>query len=509
VRCVKRFGAEVFREDFMSIITAKPETVQASDEALRTLPGYKNEEPSSNEFEVLDPSTEERIAVLPSYDADYALEQVAIADKAGREWAKTTPRHRSDVLHTAYDILIENKERLALIISREMGKTLAEARGEVQYAADYVRLYADELLHPAGGYREDPAGASTILTKRSPVGLSVLIAPWNFPMAMITRKIAPALAAGCAAILKPAKLTPLTTLLVVELMEQAGVPSELMRIVTTTDSSSFSDAVLTDPRVRKVSFTGSTGVGSTLLGLASQNILKASMELGGNAPFIVFDDADLDRAVEGAYLAKMRNGGQSCIAANRFFVQDGIADDFVQAFSEKMKSVKMGHSLAEGVDLGPMVDRRAADRLTGLINDAKERGAEVTAGGNPVEGKGYYVEATVLDGVSPDADIANTEVFGPVAPVSRFSSQAEVLEKANDTEYGLSSYVFTENLDRALNVADALETGLVGINLGVPSNPSAPFGGVKASGLGREGSAEGLEEYQEVRFYNVSRRETK
>lgn len=492
----------------MSITTAATETVRASDDALATLPNYKNAEPGTNEFEILDPSTEERIAVLPSYDTHYALEQVGIADTAGRDWAKTTPRHRSDVLHNVYAVLIENKDRLALIISREMGKTLAEAKGEVQYAADYVRLYADELLHPAGGYRDNPAGGSTILTKRSPIGLAVLIAPWNFPMAMITRKIAPALAAGCASVIKPASLTPLTTLLVVELMAEAGVPRELMRVVTTKDSSGFSEAVLTDPRVRKVSFTGSTGVGSTLLELAAKNVIKSSMELGGNAPFIVFDDADLDRAVEGAYLAKMRNGGQSCIAANRFYVQDGIADDFVAAFSERMASATVGHALADGVDLGPLVDRRAVDRITGLVKDATDRGAELTAGGSAPEGKGYFFEPTVLDKVPADADISNTEVFGPVAAISRFSSQAEVLEKSNDTEYGLASYVFSENVDRALNVADALESGLVGINLGVPSNPYAPFGGVKASGLGREGSEEGLEEYQEIRFYNVARRET-
>lgn len=484
------------------------ERMRASDAALASLPGYSNHEPGATEFAVLDPSTERRIATLPSFDGAYAIEQVAIADEAGRAWVTTKPRHRSEVLHRAYDVLIANRERLAYVISREMGKPLSEANGEVQYAADYVRWYADELLRPAGGYRENPAGGSTILTRRAPVGLAVLIAPWNFPMAMITRKIAPAIAAGCAAVIKPASLTPLTTLLTVELMVEAGVPRELMRVVTTTASGEFSEAVLRDARVRKLSFTGSTGVGSTLMRLAARNIVKSSMELGGNAPLIVFDDADLDRAVEGAFLAKMRNGGQSCIAANRIYVQDGIADAFVEAFAEKMAGVRIGAAIAEGTDLGPVIDRRAVDRFGHLVADATEHGAELRAGGSAPEGLGYFFGATVLDKVPARAEVANTEIFGPVAAISRFSTQQEVLLAANNTPFGLAGYVFSENLDRALNVADALETGLVGINNGVPSNPAAAFGGMKQSGLGREGSSEGLEEYQEIRFYNIARRDT-
>ena len=493
----------------MTLLTPSAERIEASDAALASLPGFTNHEPGADEFAVLDPSTEERIATLPSRDAAYAVEQLGVADEAGRAWARTTPRHRSEVLHRVYDVLIEERERLAYVISREMGKTLAEANGEVQYAADYVRWYADELLRPAGNYRENPAGGSTILTRRSPIGLAVLIAPWNFPMAMITRKIAPALAAGCGAVIKPASLTPLTTLLTVDLMERAGVPAELMRVVTTKDSGGFSEAVLADPRVRKLSFTGSTGVGSTLLGLAAKNVIKSSMELGGNAPLIVFDDADLERAVEGALAAKLRNGGQSCIAANRFFVQDGIADAFVEGLTERMAAVKLGHGIAEDAGLGPMIDRRAVQGFSRLVDDATERGAELRTGGSARPGEGYFFEPTVLDRVPADAEIANTEIFGPIAAVSRFGTQEEVLAAANDTPFGLAGYVFTESLDRALNVADALETGLVGINNGVPSNPAAPFGGLKQSGLGREGSGEGLEEYQEIRFYNISRRETR
>ncbi len=492
----------------MSLLTPSAERLAASDEAIASLPNFANHEPGANEFAVLDPSTEQRIATLPSYSTDYALEQVGIADEAGRAWAATTPRHRSDVLHNVYAHLIANRDRLAYVISREMGKTLAEALGEVQYAADYVRWNADSLLSPAGGYRENPVGGSTILTKRAPVGLALLIAPWNFPMAMITRKIAPAIAAGCGSVIKPAGLTPLTTLLTVELMAEAGVPRELMRVVTTTQSGAFSEAVLGDPRVRKISFTGSTEVGSTLMGLAAKNIVKSSMELGGNAPCLVFDDADLERAVEGVFLAKMRNGGQSCVAANRIYVQDGIADAFVEAFAEKMSKVKLGAAIAEGADLGPVIDRRAVDRLSALVKNATEQGAELRAGGSAPDAPGYFFEATVLDKVSAETDIACTEVFGPVAAISRFSTQEEALTIANDTPFGLAGYVFTENLDRALNVADALETGLVGINNGVPSNVAAPFGGMKQSGLGREGSHEGLEEYQEIRFYNIARRET-
>jgi len=492
----------------MTLLTPSAERLAASNEALASLPNFANHEPGDAEFVVLDPSTEERIATLPSYSTDYAIEQVAIADEAGRAWASTTPRHRSDTLHNVYAHLIANRDRLAYVISREMGKTLAEANGEVQYAADYVRWYADELLRPAGGYRENPAGGSTILTKRAPIGLALLIAPWNFPMAMITRKIAPAIAAGCGSVIKPAGLTPLTTLLTVELMAEAGVPRELMRVITTTRSGAFSEAVLADPRVRKISFTGSTEVGSTLMGLAAKNIVKSSMELGGNAPCIIFDDADLERAVDGVFLAKMRNGGQSCVAANRILVQDGIADAFVEAFAEKMASVKLGAAIAEGADLGPVIDQRAVDRLSALVENATANGAELRAGGHAPDGPGYFFEATVLDQVPASTDIACTEIFGPVAAISRFTTQQEALDVANGTPFGLAGYVFTENLDRALNVADQLETGLVGINNGVPSNVAAPFGGMKQSGLGREGSHEGLEEYQEIRFYNIARRDT-
>jgi succinate-semialdehyde dehydrogenase/glutarate-semialdehyde dehydrogenase len=407
-----------------------------------------------------------------------------------------------------YDLLIEHAEEIALLITREMGKPLTESRGEVVYGTDFVRWYAEEAVRPNGNFRDVPAGAGTLLTRRAPVGLSVLITPWNFPLAMATRKIAPALAAGCPVVIKPATLTPLTTRYAVDLAYRAGVPEDLVQVITTTDAAAFSEAVLADPRVRKVSFTGSTGIGKVLLRLAADNVLRASMELGGNAPLIVFDDADLERAVNGAYAAKMRNGGQSCIAANRIYVQDGIADAFIEGLTERMAGAVIGNGLADNVALGPLIDDRAVTNMHRLVDDAVDRGAGIRTGGHAIDGPGNYFPATVIDDIPAGAHIANTEIFGPIAAIQRFGTEAEAVQRANATEFGLAGYVFTENLDRALNVADALETGLVGINQGVPSNAAAPFGGVKQSGLGREGSAEGLDEYQEIRFYNVARRAT-
>ncbi|MFF4018702.1 NAD-dependent succinate-semialdehyde dehydrogenase [Streptomyces sp. NPDC001843] len=459
-------------------------------------------------FDIHDPATGQAIAQVPDFDVQQALDAVARADEAGRSWAATTTRHRADVLRTWYELILDNAETIALLITREMGKPLAEARGEVSYGAEFVRWYAEEAVRPAGSFRDAPAGGARLLTRRAPVGLSVLVTPWNFPLAMATRKIAPALAAGCPVVIKPAPHTPLTTIFAVRLAVTAGVPEDLVQVTTTTDAPAFSTAVLADPRVRKVSFTGSTGVGKTLLRLAADNVLKSSMELGGNAPLLVFDDADLERAVDGTFAAKMRNGGQSCIAANRIFVQDGIAGAFVDALTERLAAVEVGNGLAADVDLGPVIDHSAVTRLAALVEDATRRGAHLLVGGSAPRHPGTFFEPTLLDHVPADADLARTEIFGPVAAVQRFSHQDEAIARANDTEHGLAGYVFTENLDRAFNVADRLDTGLVGINQGVPSNAAAPFGGVKQSGLGREGSSEGLEEYEEIRYYNLSLRPT-
>jgi succinate-semialdehyde dehydrogenase/glutarate-semialdehyde dehydrogenase len=491
----------------MSYFEPDKDLLAASDKALKSI-NVSRLLKSAKTFDIKDPATEEVIGSLPDHTPEHALEALTKADAAGKAWAKTSPRTRSDVLHAVYAKLIENKDTLAYVISREMGKPLAEGYAEVQYSADYVRWFAEEALRSQGLYRDSPPGDATILVRRSPVGNAVLIAPWNFPMAMATRKIAPALAAGCACVVKPAALTPLTTVVVLDLMIQAGVPEDLVQVITTTNSSGFSSTLLADQRVRKISFTGSTPVGSTLMELAAKNIVKSSMELGGNAPLIVFDDADLERAIEGAILAKMRNGGQTCVAANRMFVQEGIADAFIEGFTAKMAGFKLGNAMNKDATLGPVIDDKAVKRLQHLVDDAVAKGATLRTGGKAPERAGHYFEPTVLDNVPTNADIASTEIFGPVAAITRFKTQAEVIEKANDTEFGLAAFIFTENLDRAINVAEALETGMVGINNGLLSNIAAPFGGVKASGTGREGGAEGLEEYQEIRYFTMKRRDT-
>lgn len=459
-------------------------------------------------IEVRNPHDNSLVGHVADLDVDHTLDAVAVAESAGRSWAAKSPRYRADVLRRWYDLLIDNGEDLALLISLEMGKTLADARGEVNYGADFVRWYAEEATRHSGVVREAPLGGGQLLTRRAPVGLAVMITPWNFPLAMATRKIAPALAAGCSVVIKPATLTPLTTLSAVQLAVEAGVPDELVQVVTTSSSSAFSQAVLKEQRVRKLSFTGSTEVGKVLLRLAADNVVKASMELGGNAPLLVFDDADLERAVDGAVIAKMRNGGQSCIAANRFLVQDGIADAFVEGLTERLSALRLGSGLGAGTGLGPMVDHKAAAGLQALLDDALAHGAQLRTGGHAVRGAGSYFAAAVLDHVPAEADIASTEIFGPIAAIQRFATQDEAVARANDTDLGLAGYVFTESLDRAFDVADRLETGIVGINQGVPSNAAGPFGGVKLSGIGREGSTEGLEEYQELRFYNLSLRRT-
>lgn len=462
----------------------------------------------SDGIPVSDPATGAVIAHIADMEVDAALDAVRVADAAGAEWAQTTPRHRSTVLHRWWELLVEHTEELAHLITREMGKPLAEARGEVRYGSDFVRWYAEEAVRPGGNYREAPDGGASIVTRRSPVGLAVLITPWNFPLAMATRKIAPALAAGCSAVVKPATLTPLTTIYAVDLARQAGVPEDLVRVVTTSRSAAFSDAVLRDERVRKVSFTGSTPVGRQLLKLAADNVLRSSMELGGNAPLIVFDDADLERAVAGTFAAKLRNGGQSCIGANRIYVQNGIADDFVDALTERIRNAAVGNGLGDRTVIGPLIDDRAVRQMQQFTSDAAGLGATVRTGGTTYDSPGSFFAPTVLDNVSDTAAVSTNEIFGPIAAIQRFSAEDEVIARANATEFGLAGYVFTESIDRALNVADRLQTGLVGINQGVPSNAAAPFGGLNQSGLGREGGAEGLEEYQNVRFYNIARRAT-
>lgn len=483
-----------------SILTADVDALRRADDVVGRL-GLPNEG-----IEVTDPGTAEVIAHVPDVGRDGITSMMASADRAGASWARTTPRERSNILHRWWELLVEHSEDLALLITREMGKTLAEAKGEVKYGSDFVRWYAEEAVRAGGNFQEAPDGGSRIVTRRSPVGLAVLITPWNFPLAMATRKIAPALAAGCSVVIKPATATPLTTYFAVQLAREAGVPADLVHVITTSSSRTMSETALRDPHARKVSFTGSTEVGRTLLGLASERVLRTSMELGGNAPLLVFDDADLDRAVEGVFAAKMRNGGQSCIAANRIYVQDGIADDFVAAFRQKIASVRMGHGLSEGAHLGPLVSPQAVTDMEAIVAGAISEGAELLEGGNAPVGDGSFFSATLLDHVRPDSAISGSEIFGPIAAIQRFTTEEEAIQRGNDTEFGLAGYVFTESLDRAFRVSDAIQCGLVGINQGVPSNAAAPFGGVKQSGLGREGGSEGLEEYQNIRFYNIAAR---
>ena len=487
------------------VTAAEPAALARSEKVIASLRGGE----AQSAFDIRDPATDVAITSVADQSPQDALRAVSRAAAAGGEWARTSARERADVLRRWYELLVEHRDDIAVLITREMGKPLAEAHGEVAYGIDFVRWYSEEAVRPGGTARDLPQGNASSIVRRTPVGLSVLITPWNFPLAMATRKIAPALAAGCPVVIKPAALTPLTTMYAVELAVQAGVPEDLIHVVTTTSSSAFSEAVLRDRNVRKVSFTGSTGVGQVLLRLAAENVLRSSMELGGNAPLIVFDDVDLERAVDGAFAAKMRNGGQSCIAANRIFVHDSIAEAFTEALTEKMAKVVIGNGLAPGVGMGPLIDHRAVETMARVVDDAVARGATVRTGGSALPYDGHFFEPTVISKVTADSEAANTEIFGPVAAIQTFSNEDEVVARANDTEFGLAGYVFTESLDRALNVADRLESGIIGINQGVPSNASAPFGGMKHSGLGREGSSEGLEEYQEIKFYNIARRSTR
>ena len=451
-------------------------------------------------FDVVDPATEKVFATAPDCTPDDGLTALKAADAAFEEWARTTPRQRADVLHRLFDLMLDQRERLARLLVQEVGKTITEARGEVNYAADYLRWYAEEAVRPHGRSTVSPDGRNHIVTVAEPVGPCLLITPWNVPLAMAARKVAPALAAGCTAVLKPAELTPLTSLVFGELALAAGAPPGVLTVVTTSRPAEVCEPLLADPRLRKLSFTGSTPVGRLLLEQSGRRVLRTSMELGGNAPFVVFDDADLDVAVREATIAKLRLGGQSCVAANRFLVTDGIADAFVGALAERMAAQQVGDPSLDGTDLGPLVDRRAVEKVRRLVDDAVAKGAEVVAQTPIPDGPGYYVAPTVLDRVPPTADILREEVFGPVAAVRRVSSEEEAIAAGNDTEHGLAAFVITRDIDRARRVASRLRTGMVGINRGLVSDVAAPFGGVKQSGLGREGGPEGLHEYLEFKY---------
>jgi succinate-semialdehyde dehydrogenase/glutarate-semialdehyde dehydrogenase len=453
---------------------------------------------------VLDPSTERQIGEVPNASVDDCLAAVDAAAGAAPGWRARSPRERAEILRRAYELIIGETEDLARLISSENGKSLADARGEVAYAAEFFRWYAEEAVRIEGGLKVSPNGDKRIMVSKHPIGVALLITPWNFPAAMATRKIAPALAAGCTTVLKPASQTPLTAFRVAELLAQAGVPDGAVNVVCPRPPGPAVEAMAAHPAVRTISFTGSTEVGSGLIALAAPRVLRCSMELGGNAPLIVYDDADIDVAVEGAFVAKMRNGGASCIAANRIFVQRGIADRFTEALTARMAAMSVGPPLAEeGSELGPLVSAAERDRVADLVDAAVGGGAEALTGGAVPDREGFFYPPTVLAGVDFEAPILNEEVFGPVASVVTFETEEEVLERANATEFGLAGYVFSADLQRALRTADALEIGIIGINRGFVSDPAAPFGGFKGSGLGREGGREGIEEFLETKYIAV------
>ena len=452
---------------------------------------------------VIDPSTGETVAEVPDANPDAAMEAVEAAHAAAAGWRATAPRERSEILRRWFALMTEHAEELALLISIENGKALPDARGEVAYAAEFFRWYAEEATRIPGEFRHTPSGAHSILVDHEPIGIAVLITPWNFPAAMATRKIGPALAAGCTVILKPAAETPLTAYAMARLGAEAGVPPGVVNVVTTRDPGAVTNAMLADPRVRKLSFTGSTGVGRLLLAEAAKSVVSCSMELGGNAPFVVFDDADLEAALDGAMVAKMRNGGEACTAANRFYVQGGIHDAFVEGLTRRMEAMTLGAGYDPDTRCGPMITTHAVDKIDRLVADAKERGATATTGGAPLAGRGYFYPPTVLRDVPAAADLAHAEIFGPIAAVQRFDTEEEAIRLANDTEYGLAAYVYSRDIMRAMRVGRGIETGMVGINRGLMSDPAAPFGGVKQSGLGREGGVTGILEFMEAKYYAV------
>jgi succinate-semialdehyde dehydrogenase/glutarate-semialdehyde dehydrogenase len=446
-------------------------------------------------FSVSDPATGETLATIADAGADDALAALASAADAQAGWAATAPRERGEILRRAFDLVTERREEFALLMTLEMGKPLAEARGEVTYGAEFLRWFSEEAARISGRYGANPEGTGHMIVSHRPVGPCFLITPWNFPLAMATRKIAPALAAGCTAIIKPAELTPLTTLALAAVFEEAGLPAGVLSVLTTTVPAVVTQALLNDPRLRKLSFTGSTEVGKRLLAQSAAHVLRTSMELGGNAPFLVFEDADLEAAVDGVMIAKFRNIGQACTAANRILVHEAVAAEFTSRVSDRVSALKVGPGTDEGVQIGPLIDVSAVAKATELITDAVDRGASVEVGGAPFGPAGTFLPPTVVTGVAAGSRILDEEIFGPVLAITTFTSEEDAVAKANATEYGLVAYVYTESLARGHRMMDSLEAGMIGLNTGVVSNAAAPFGGVKQSGLGREGGSEGISEY--------------
>jgi len=455
-------------------------------------------------FEVTDPATGEALCAVADAAPEDGLAALDAAVRAQESWARHAPRARGEILRAAYELITERREELAVLMTLEMGKPVAESRAEVAYAAEFFRWFAEEAVRVEGGYAVAPDGRGRLLVMKQPVGPSLLITPWNFPMAMGTRKIGPAVAAGCTMVVKPARDTPLSMLALAAILRECGLPDGVLNLITTTASGPVMEPLIRDGRTRKLSFTGSTEVGRTLLAQAAGQVLRTSMELGGNAPFLVFADADLDAAVDGALTAKMRNIGEACTAANRFHVHASVAGEFARRLADRMAALRVGPGLAEGVQVGPLINAAAREKVEELVADAVRRGAKVLAGGERIDGPGYFYRPTVLAGVPRDARVVGEEVFGPVAPILTFETEDEAIAAANDTEFGLVSYVYTRDLNRALRVCERLETGMVGLNQGLVSNSAAPFGGVKRSGLGREGGRAGIEEYLELKYVAIN-----
>jgi succinate-semialdehyde dehydrogenase / glutarate-semialdehyde dehydrogenase len=453
---------------------------------------------------VEDPATGETLREVADATVEDARAALDAAVAAQAEWAATPPRERGELLRRAYEVITARRDDLALLMTLEMGKPIAESKAEIAYAAEFFRWFSEEAVRIEGRYAVAPNGVGRLLTMKQPVGPCLLITPWNFPMAMGTRKIGPAVAAGCTMVVKPARQTPLSMLALTKILEEVGLPAGVLNVITTSSSGATMEPLIKDPRLRKLSFTGSTEVGRKLAAQASEQLLRLSMELGGNAPFIVFEDADLDAAVEGAMIAKMRNIGEACTAANRFHVAGPVAGPFAAKLAERMGAMKVGRGTDDGVQVGPLIDQAAREKVDQLVGDALRRGAHALVGGTAIDGRGYFYAPTVLSDVSRDARVLKEEIFGPVAPVTAFDSERDAIAAANDTEYGLVAYVYTRDLKRAFRVVEGLETGMVGLNQGIVSNPAAPFGGVKASGFGREGGHEGIDEYLEIKYVAMS-----
>ncbi len=449
---------------------------------------------------VEDPSTGEPLCEVADATPEDAMAALDAACAAQAAWARTPPRERGEILRRAYEAVVARADELALLMTLEMGKPVAESKAEVTYAAEFLRWFGEEAVRIEGRWAQAPNGGMRMLTMRQPVGPCLLITPWNFPLAMGTRKIGPAVAAGCTMVVKPAKQTPLSMLALTQIMEEAGLPGGVLNVFTSSSASKTTGPLIDDPRLRKLSFTGSTEVGRQLMGQASRHVLRVSMELGGNAPFVVFEDADLDAAVDGAMVAKMRNIGEACTAANRFHVHASVADAFTEKLAERMGALKVGRGVEDGVEVGPLIDDDQRGKVTRLVADALDRGAEAVVGGKELDGRGHFYAPTVLAGVPDDARLLREEIFGPVAPIVAFDDEDEAVAAANRTEFGLVAYVYTRDFERAIRVIERLETGMVGLNQGIVSNAAAPFGGVKQSGFGREGGAEGIEEYLAVKY---------